>query len=273
MAYGRPAKRRRTAAPPGGGPPGTRRIRRRITGRAPAVRRLLASSALASSSVLSSRPERKQTFRLFPFAAGTYNFATSFVGQYPTTNWASVDMFPTQGTGDSQFIGSQIAAKSLRIDLIHQVTDQTIECRFVCFRWKSAVSPDNTNTWNNPISGTLSTTGEGWNPWFQAQSDDYVQVLYQKAYRLSAQSVPNTQPSGGTVPGYVLVPARKRIRKTIPLRHIIRPYSDVVGGMTSTTTTQNTSYKNRVYWCIITNNVIGSDNLIAGNVKFTYTDA
>lgn len=264
--------------------------RRRISARGPAgasqgsavfggsVRRRLRAKRLSSwaRSVrrghgLNSIPERKITIRNLPMTS-LYNPATTFGTQYPAT-WAAVDQFPTIGTGDSNFIGSQIIAKGFSIDLIHTCLDQNVECRFICFMWKPATAPDGTTNWNNPLTGTLSTTGAGFNPWFAAKSDEYVKVLYQKAYRLSGQSVPNTQPSGGTVPGYVLVPARKRIKKFIRLNHRIRPYTDTVQSISSSTVVQNTSWANRIYWCIITNNYTGSDNGIVGNIKFTYTDA
>lgn len=218
---------------------------------------------------LSMKPEIKATQVYFPMDGTTYEPTTTFNTVYPSSgNFNNlVGTTPGQGTARNQRIGDAFTRIGYNVDLYVDCLDNNIDCRFVLFEWLEKDSPD-VAIWPNPL-----TPGQGWNPWFPAKSNVHAKVLYQKAWRTKIEY------SGlGTTTASQQNVHRMHIKKFVKQRRFVSLIDQPgTGGypatISATTSTVANSYKNRIYWCVLSNNIADADMRIFGYCAQYFIDS
>lgn len=210
-------------------------------------------------------PELKVTTFVMPYSASLVP-ATTFVSLYPTA-FATVDLAPGLGSGGNQRIGDAIRVKKVELDIRLRAIDSDISCRVVMFKWKDVMNPD-TVAWDDPTAGTVPNNQEQVNVWFPARSTELIQVLYQKVFAF------RNQPAVGSANGEV---RDYHIRKVINMKDMYQSYQvtsyQYPVNQASSTLGSLTSYKNCIYFLVLSDNLAASDVEIAGSFTMSYIDA
>lgn len=210
------------------------------------------------------KPEVKCVQVYYPLAPATLDFATTFTTTYPQERtWNSnTGTFPSQGTDYNNRIGNKIQRIGYQLDLFFQCADVNVDCRFVVFKWRSPENPD-VVTWPDPTTSSGGVDGSTMNTWFAAKSNAWMTVLYQKSWRFG-----NRASQTGVTPRY-------HVKKFFKFNEMVSA-TDNLGqpaNMTSSTISSQTTYKDRIYFCVITNNLAGSDIAMCGYVRHYFLDA
>lgn len=220
------------------------------------------------SVVRQIRPEMKMVRMAAGIDTTTYNPTATFTTRFPSS-WANIDTAPGQGTGSHQRIGNSYTRRQYDLDLKFLCNDANVLYRFVVFRWKMEMGPD-TATWPNPI---LDPNQSWFSAFFPADSTDWADVLYQTSGVFYTTFTGLTNTASGSLPatngnnrGYLA------IRKSFYFNEHVDTAADSVLNASGGSTGSDTSFKGRIYWCMVTTNAAGSDMAVVGTWTEKFTD-
>lgn len=223
------------------------------------------SRPMSRAIVRAIKPEVKSVVTVLGFGVGG-NPATTFATAFPNT-WNSVDCSPGQGVAMNQRVGNEYTSIGYKFDVYFDCLDRDVDWAFLCFRWKQVEGPD-AATWPNPLSGSGATQGQMVNPFFAPPKNQWFQTL---KYINARTYIANTGISGAESQSY-----RRRIKFFLKPKMRVRTVDAQTvypGSMSSGTSSNQTSFKNRIYFMFITNNILGADCRIWGNYVHYFTDS
>lgn len=242
---------------------GRRRGSRSLRRRRLRVRSRRTGRSLRSRVTRSIRPEVKFTRQSFAFDPTTGEPVTVFSDSYPNSIWGTVDISPGQGVTRQTRVGDRYKRIGYSIDLYFDCLDENVDCCFCMFKWKQTGNPD-TIAWPSPIAGSSLTQGNLINPWFPPQKNQWFKTLMWKTWR-------NVNPAANGASNI----RRKHIKKFFRMNDVISTVDAATSyptNMSDATATGQTSYRGRIYWVCMTNNVVDPDNRLFGVQTMYFTD-